>query len=249
MNMTFDSERVLADMENLMKGLVPHEDDFLFFKNICSNERQIKFLDVGANSGQSAISFLMVCPMSYVVSYEPNSIYMPVLEGVRRLLGPARFEYHMDGFSDKESNLDLFVPHVDGFAFLQEASLSLSQFQKPWVLDRLKSYGEKLEITPVRAHFVVADTVIEAADVVKIDAEGAEMSVLRGMNEIIRKSKPIFLIENNDWQAVTDFLAGFGYRPYQYNANSGQLVNMNGASVNCFYLLDDHFEDYGICLH
>ncbi len=249
MSMAFDFKRVLADMVNLMKGLVPHEDDFLFFKKICSNERQIRFLDVGANSGQSAISFLMVCPMSRVISYEPNSIYMPVLQGVRHLLGPARFEYHMVGFSDEESDLDLFVPHVDGFAFLQEASLSLGQFQKPWVIDRLKSYGEKLEITPVQAHFVVADTVIEKADVVKIDAEGAEISVLRGMNNIILKSKPIFLIENNDWQVVTDFLENFGYKPYQYNVESGGLVNMNGASMNCFYLMDEHFVNYGICLN
>jgi hypothetical protein len=124
---------------------------------------------------------------------------------------------------------------------LEEATMELSQFNKPWVADRLKSYGNLLEIVPVRAHFSVADSNnVLNPDVIKIDAEGAEMRVLRGMREMILRSKPIFLIENNDWQPVTDFLSAFGYTPYQWQSGVGRLAEMSGASTNCFYLLKEH---------
>jgi FkbM family methyltransferase len=82
---------------------------------------------------------------------------------------------------------------------MQKPSLTLSQFEKPWVRDRFKSYGSKIEIIPVRASFNIPDSAIQKVDVIKIDAEGAEMSVLLGMRKIIENSPPIFLIENNDY--------------------------------------------------
>lgn len=249
MNIPFESDLILENMKNLWLGKIPHEDDFYFFRLICNNHQNhqpITLLDCGANSGQSAISFLMNCPKGYVISFEPNLIYKPVLEGVRQLLGNERFEFHMEGLADQECDLDLYIPYVDGIPYLQEASLELSQFEKAWVLDRLKSYGEKLEIIPLCAHFAVADEKKLKVDVVKIDAEGAELRVLQGMRDIILEHSPIFLIENNDWKFVTDFLSVYGYEPYQWL--SGRIVKMKEASTNCFYLQEEHIHNYGLLI-
>lgn len=240
MTMKLDVSQTLSDMKNLMRGGVPHEDDFLFFKQLSRSDRPVVFVDVGANAGQSAISFLMNCPNGRVISFEPNQLYQPVLKCVQELLGETRFEFHMCGLSDTESELDLYVPHVDGVPYMQEASLTLAQFDKPWVHDRLESYGTSIEIIPVRASFKIADNMIGHADVVKIDAEGAEMSVLRGMRKLIENSAPIFLIENNDWSAVTEYLKAFGYGVYQYRKSEGTLLPMSGATTNCFYLRINH---------
>jgi len=239
--MKLDVAQTLSDMKNLLNSGIPHEDDFLFFKQLPGADQPVVFVDVGANVGQSAISFLMNCPSGRVISFEPNLLYKPVLEGVRKLLGESRFEFHMCGLSDVDSELELYVPTVDGVPYMQEASLTLTQFEKPWVSDRLKSYGTKIEIIPVCARFKISDDLIVHADVVKIDAEGAEMSVLRGMPKLIENSSPIFLIENNDWSAVTDYLKAFGYGVYQYDGHAAALKTMSGATTNCFYLKPEHF--------
>lgn len=241
MKMTLNVAKTLSDMKNLFAGGVPHEDDFLFFRKLSEVAQPIVFVDVGANAGQSAISFLINCPRGRVISFEPNLLYGPVLQGVSKLLGESRFAFHMYGLSDTDSELDLYVPHVDGVPYMQEASLTLAQFEKPWVSDRLKSYGIQIDIIPVRANFKVSDDVIARADVVKIDAEGAEISVLRGMRKLIESSQPIFLIENNDWFSVTDYLKSFGYDAYQFDRHTGALKTMSGATTNCFYLKPDHF--------
>lgn len=239
--MILDVRQTLTDMKNLMMHGIPHEDDFLYFQSLDNKDRTVVFIDVGANAGQSAISFLISCPGGRVISFEPNQLYQPVLEGVRDLLGDLRFEYHMCGLSDVESELDLYVPHVDGIPYMQEGSLTLRQFGKPWVSKRLKSYGNITEIIPVRASFKIADNLIGEADVVKIDAEGAEMTVLRGMRNLIRNCEPIFLIENNDYLAVTEYLMSFGYGVFKYDKNLGSLLPMSGATTNCFYLKEQHF--------
>ncbi len=245
--MKLDEVKVVAEMKNLFCGGVPHEVDFLFFKQLNKLNKEILFVDVGANAGQSAISFLLCCSKGRVISFEPNAMYQRVLDGISIFLGGEnRFQYHMIGLSDANMDLDLHVPTVDGVPYLQEASLDLSQFQKPWVCERLKSYGKILEIVPIKASFKIADSMLKSADVVKIDAEGAELQVLRGMVDLIQDKEPIFLIENNDYPAVTEFLKNFGYRAYFYDQQSDSLLVMSGATTNCYYLKPDHFVKFSI---
>ena len=106
MSVSFDAMRCFDEMKRLWHGGVPHEDDFYFFRTLSKGGRRIKFLDCGANSGQSAISFLMNCPNGHVISFEPNIIYQPVLESLKSTLGTDRFEFCMVGFSDEENDLD-----------------------------------------------------------------------------------------------------------------------------------------------
>ncbi len=242
MKKPFDVQHALQEVTNLWNGKMPHEEDFLFFRKFFGSDRPVVLLDCGANAGQSVVSFLMSCPQGRVISFEPNLIYRPVLEGVQALLGADRFEFHMEGLSDAEADHDLYIPHVDGIPYPQEASMDLSQYKKPWVSDRLKSYGELLEIISIKAHFATADSRHLKIDAIKIDAEGAEMLVLKGMRQMILECKPIFLIENNDWSAVTHFLSEFGYKPYQYKSSENTLNEMQGTSANCFYLLNEHFD-------
>jgi hypothetical protein len=81
-------------------------------------------------------------------------------------------------------------------------------------------------------------------DAVKIDAEGSELRVLSGMLETIFRCEPIFLIENNDFHHVTQFLCRLGYRCYRWENAIDKLVPMYGTSANSFYLLDNHCEQF-----
>jgi FkbM family methyltransferase len=71
-------------------------------------------------------------------------------------------------------------------------------------------------------------------DVVKIDAEGAELFVLRGMTETITKFHPVITVELNDdllrgfgtnAQVVTEFLVGLGYSRQPIGPNDFLFVH------------------------
>lgn len=243
--LSVDVESRIAEMARLKSGGLPHEEDFLFFKALNQPGRPIRFLDVGANTGQSAISFYLTCPNCQILSLEPNPLYQPVLEGIERLLGSI-FEYRMYGLADENLEFPLYIPCVDGEAYMQEASMTLAQFDKPWVRQRLESYGKQLSLHSVRVRCRIADEFGFEADVVKIDAEGAEFLVVNGMKRMIQISKPIFMIENNDFHRITAFLADYGYRPYRYDVVQNTLQTMSGDTANTFYLTGHHFEIYGL---
>ena len=240
MHIPFDASRVLGETLSLWRGKVPHEDDFYAFNSMCVAFGCMTLLDCGANAGQSAASFLMNCPTGRVISFEPNPLYGPVLAGLRPELGTGRFDYFIEGLSDRDETVDLHVPFVDGRPYLQEAAMDMSQFDKPWVAERLRGYGGDLQFRSFEARFVTADSKRLDIDAVKIDAEGSELRVLAGMAETIRRCRPVLMIENNDWHRVTEFLSGLGYRCYRWDNGVGKLVPMHGACANSFYLLDEH---------
>jgi FkbM family methyltransferase len=206
-------------------------------------------LDCGANAGQSAVSFLMGCPRGRVLSFEPNPLYQPVLAGLRGELGGERFEFFLEGLSDRDEAVELHVPFVDDKPYLQEAALDLAQFEKPWVVERFRSYGGSVRFEALTARFVTGDSRELDVDAVKIDAEGSELRVLSGLLETIRRCEPMFLIENNDWHRVTDFLGRLGYSCYRWDDAIGKLVPMFGASTNSFYLLERHREEFASLLN
>jgi FkbM family methyltransferase len=179
----------------------------------------------------------MMCPDALTISFEPNPAYQPVLEHLRNhLLGAGQFEFRIVGAGSAAREVTLYIPVVNNMAYYQEASVDMSQFDKPWVSERLRSYGNDVRFEQIIIQVHPLDAYCLSPTIVKIDAEGGEMDALKGMEETINKHRPIFLIENNDYGQVTEYLERFGYSAFRYDARSDQLLPMTGATTNCFYL-------------
>src|SRR5205823_1275843 len=139
----FDAAQAIEEMRSLCQGRVPHEPDFLFFRHLTKVRPLL--VDVGANAGQSAISFRIACPWGRVFSFEPNRIYSPVLEYLgREVFSAGDFAFMLSGCGREDGELALILPIVDGKPYLEEASVDRAQFDKPWAVDRLRSYGRHL---------------------------------------------------------------------------------------------------------
>ena len=229
----------IRDVTALWKSRSPHEEDFLFFRRLAGGTPTL--LDVGANAGQSALSFTMACPWASVVSFEPNVLYEPVLRYVREhLLSPATFTYHLVGCGAVRGELTLVVPYVDGTPYFGEASMRPEQFEVPWVRDRLASYGRELTFQSTTVRVRPVDEFGLRPTVCKIDVEGHELDVLEGMAATIAACAPLFLIENNDYHRVTPWLAVRGYEPLVYDRARDDLVPMTAPTTNTFYVRAEH---------
>jgi len=75
-----------------------------------------------------------------------------------------------------------------------------------------------------------------APDIIKVDVEGAEASVMRGLRETIAEFHPALLVENSDWHGVTAILDQLGYRPFRYDPEGHKLIPFSGTTANTFYL-------------
>ena len=85
---------------------------------------------------------------------------------------------------------------------------------------------------------VPIDDLTLTPDFVKIDVEGSEMGVLRGMMATIERCKPVFMIEFDPGQAtgIADILRPFGYRPYVFDRHASAFRPYDGGEADNLFL-------------
>jgi FkbM family methyltransferase len=207
----------------------PHEPDFAAFALF--PEREGLFLDVGANLGSSALSFRLFNKRSPILSIEPNPFHERDLRFVKRLL--RNFDYELFAAGDARGEATLHVPVYKGLALTGEASL-LEPDGRPWWAQQ--QGVEAVETRELRVPVRPLDELGLNPDFVKIDVEGAEEAVLRGLTQTIERARPVLLLERSDRaDAVDELLQAAGYAAHVYNGN--RLQPFGGERVtNVFYL-------------
>ena len=108
--------------------------------------------------------------------------------------------------------------------------------EKPYIVDMLRGIGQSLSTIDVPVQVRRLDDFALAPTAIKIDAEGAEWSVLRGAEQTLRIHRPVLLVENGNWGQVTEYLASLGYKCFRYTPASDTLEPFYGQTTNAIYL-------------
>lgn len=172
-------------------------------------------VDVGANTGQSALSFSVLDPTAHIISFEPHPDLVPRLEAVKRRLGE-RFEFHSCALSSEPGEMLLHVPMVRGVEITGEASFD------PEVAARAARRVPGITRTrSVSIPMRTLDSFARDPTVVKIDAQGMSMPVLGGMRDTLSRSRPLLIVESgDDDESVRSMLDGHGYRRVRWHSNA-----------------------------
>lgn len=214
----------------------PHERDFEAFRLF--GERQGVFLDVGANAGQSALSFRLFNKRAPILSIEANPYHERDLRFLKRIL--SRFDYRICAAGDEHGSVTLHIPVYRGVPITGEASVRKQSAETSWWMrEHLYStdaerFRVKEQVVPVQR---LDDLAIEPA-FVKLDVEGFELPVLHGLAETLERHRPILMVERNSGSGeIEALLSRLDYRPFMYDAASGKLVRyQQQRPQNLFYL-------------
>lgn len=183
-------------------------------REILDKEKISVMWDIGANIGAISLPLLFAYPKLNIVMFEPS----PEVAG--RLV--ANFGNN-PSLNQRGQIFNLALSNVDG---LSEFYVS-SEFEN----SGLAGLGGSLNrsIYPVKLQSYQGDTLIKAGKVqppqlIKIDVEGFEYEVFSGLENTLRKYKPIIIFEhalyriaerNHDKGLVIDLLQSFGYKVYR----------------------------------
>lgn len=142
--------------------------------------------DVGANIGLMAIPILRTIDASKVVSFEPSPNALPWLQ--RTVAGSP--------FRDRWSIVPRAAADFTGSALFSVGKPRLGLF------DGLKPTGRVAEAGQVEVELTTIDREWDLlgqppVSVIKIDVEGAELSVLRGATRCLAATRPHVLVEWN----------------------------------------------------
>jgi FkbM family methyltransferase len=206
---------------------MPHEPDFRLFAAL-QGTRGL-FLDVGANSGQSARSLRIFNTSLDILSFEPNRLLEPELRFTRRLLGKS-FRYRMHGLGSSNRRTMLYVPMVGPTPQTPWATADrkLLEASRPSIEREL---GRPFEIAEVPIEIGCGDDMHFRPTVIKIDVEGMELDVLQGFEATLAESEPLLMIERNlGFAAVAAWLQARGYHLWAYDAAAHRLVRPEAAA-------------------
>jgi len=242
LDLTKPLAKQLKPLRKQLRSRKVHEDEFAVFRRL--NGSPGLFVDIGANAGQSAISFRTVNSSMNILSFEPNPLLEPLLKYLKGNLVD-NFDYEIFGFSNVDSEMSLYIPVIDNAFVTPLASVERHIFNDEAYDKHLKglSHTNRYELKDVIIKLRRFDDLVINPTIVKIDAEGHELKCLEGMADTIRRCSPLLMIEGNIRNAeILALLSGWGYMPMLFNKKLNRLVPFDTKLpfVNMFYLPADN---------
>lgn len=149
-------------------------------------ERQRTLLDVGANVGTHSVAFAR--DFRDVHAFEPNPALWPSFERHVELNKLAKVRLHKVGLGLSDATLPFYLTERDNLG-LGTAAIDQA-YDVP-----LQQAGT---ISVVNGDSYVARHGIDDIDFVKIDVQGLEMQVIRGLAETLKKHRPYVWMEVNE---------------------------------------------------
>jgi FkbM family methyltransferase len=137
---------------------------------------QATFVDVGANVGNHSLFVAAFSQPKKIIPFEPNPLAFKLLLA----------NIVMNGFHD------LFDLRHIGLGLSDQTASGFAMSDQTRNLGGAKMQPEGGDIQTVRGDDILAE---EDPDFVKIDVEGMEMQVLRGLDQTIRRCAPMILLE------------------------------------------------------
>lgn len=179
------------------------------------------FVDIGAHYGyHSLVASGAVGPSGTVIALEPGRAVLPLLR--ENTAGVANITVEAVAACART-----------GPVLLRDFGVGNSALSTIHAAARVPpAERERLQATTYEVDGVALDDHLLARgirpDFVKIDAEGAELDILRGMRRILTEVGPTVAMEVGDYEGMTspataaslDCLEGFGYRALEWRAGA-----------------------------
>jgi len=172
-----------------------------FSKNLPARDQVRVIVDVGANVGASALFWKAQYPAARLLCFEPVAENFALLS--QNLAGYGATECHNEGLGSADAQLELIASPGAG----NEGGWSLYQ--------RGQKGGEaRQRVTIRRSGTRLAELGVDAIDILKVDTEGHEREILRGLEpDMLERTRYITgeLHGERDFELL-DWLEQRGYR-------------------------------------
>lgn len=195
--------------------LLPHERSYLGFRQLATRKEGL-FLDVGANNGIIAAGFRKLNTRYGILSIEADPSHRASLERLRsRISG---FDYRIIAAGDVRETLTLYTPVYRGTAIHTHTSADLD-YLKVSVARDFPRQSSAVVYAEQRVEVVPLDDLELRPDIIKIDVEGRDAAVLRGLERTIAAHLPYILLEYTPefTRESERWLRERGYRFYVYD--------------------------------
>ena len=199
------------------------------FGTILDHAGKGAFWDIGANIGLFTFSCAEMSPDRPIVSVEPDERNFACLRRTSIAWKLERHAMYMGALGERDGQVTF---HMD------DASGATGSIEQPDNSFSRRHFGarSRTATVPIRKLDTLVTDLGAPPKIVKIDVEGAEVSVLRGGENVIREHLPVILLETFEHAVeCDDFLQPLGYIAF----DSDRLAARRADTTNFLYLHRD----------
>ena len=207
------------------------EEDFFYLKNIFKNKK-INIIDIGASDGISALFFIRNLQPKKIYCYEPQKFFYNKLISLKKKYNYLKlFNF---GLGKRKINEKVFYPYIKIFnkkLILYAYSFPLKkELEKQIDLDFLikpKIYEDKIKIKKFKIP-------IDKIHLIKIDTNGSEFDIVTSIMPLLKRDKPVLIIENNNINKIYKKLKFLKYKKFCVKNNS-LIKHKTQTNVNIIF--------------
>jgi len=157
-------------------------------------------IDCGSNIGMSILYFKMKHPSSEVLGFEPHhETFLKLSHNIKSNFLSAQVEEA--ALSEKKGTINLFYPLIEKGSLGNTTKKNMIRDKKQWNTQKVRAVK-------------LSDYVNKPIDLLKIDIEGSETSVIKD------------LASNNKLRFIEKILLEFHYTPHLKNNSFSELINI-----------------------
>ena len=176
------------------------DDEIVLFKSLCQKGDTV--IEIGSNYGSHTLPLAKIVGKNgTVIAFEPQRIVFQTLCANMSLNSLSNVFCFQKAVSNKKSKL--FLPSIN---YAQEGNFGGISMQKEG--------SEEVEVVKLDKFLN-----LDSLKLLKVDAEGMEIEVLKGAKKIIKLFSPFLFIENDRFDKHNDlvtYIDALGYDMYWY---------------------------------
>tara|TARA_B100000900_G_C20556282_1_gene706960 strand:- start:854 stop:1687 length:834 start_codon:yes stop_codon:yes gene_type:complete len=213
---------------SLFKLFLPHEKDYYGIKLLINNKKNDSIVDVGGNLGISSMGFRELGFKNKIFLFEPNK-YLFKKYIKKKLIQNYKNIYAFNfALGEKNETKNFYYPY-----YKENCLHYFCSFNKNYLKNSLRITFKKKKFKILNRPISIVNfdsmKVKYKPKFIKIDVEGHDFEVLKGMKKNINKNKPIILVEfnKNNFFKIKKFLKEYKAWVYFYQKNQFKIFNKN----------------------
>jgi FkbM family methyltransferase len=209
---------------SLFKILLPHEKDYYGIKLLLKSRINDSIIDVGGNLGISSMGFRKLGLVNKIYIFEPNRfifdnyIKTKLVKKYKNIYG---FNYAL---GNKDELKNFYYPYYNNKCIHYFCS-----FDKKYIQNSIDITFKKKIINiidePIKIKIFDNLKLKSKPKFIKIDVEGFDLEVIKGMKDTIQKFNPILLVEfnKNNFFKIKKLLNNYNAWVYYYEKNKFKI--------------------------
>ena len=228
-------------IRNLVKYTNIFEKDFDGLKFLDINEKKMNIIDVGASDGIASKFFNNNLNVGTIYCYEPNEYFLKILKKNKNenmIIKPY-------AIGNKNIKKKIYFPRYN-FLNKNYDIISYAHYDQKLMNHFLLDFRfrENLSIASSILTIKKIGLFKKKINLIKIDTNGYELSIIKGLIQTIKRDSPVLLVEmNKDEKKISKILKRFNYDGYFYSISQKKFTKRKKSNaLNKYFLQKKHIK-------